>query len=115
MLANWAGIEFCLSVEKQERSFMRKFHADVWIISAATCPEDAPVSPVNRADFMPGPYDYEERVYLNCSRGPQLFRHCTYNPATDDYELQGSPYQCPGMLVVLTLCSLHHFTKQCRL
>jgi len=48
-----------------------------------------------------GPYNYTERIDMFCSQANGAnnftqYRFCTYNKATQAYELQGTPHECYG-------------------
>ena len=76
---------------------------DYWhllFISAATCPNDILGGGLqNQAAYKIGPYSYQEELDLNCTVATEFFqkrRNCVYNRGTDQYELQGSSYECGG-------------------
>ncbi|XP_060563936.1 uncharacterized protein LOC132723281, partial [Ruditapes philippinarum] len=67
------------------------------VCQAASCAETVPNVLQTRPVVESGPYNYGQRLTLQCTVGDNTFdkyRFCTYNPNTDDYEMQGSQYEC---------------------
>lgn len=80
---------------------------DIYIslLTDTQCTDDRPFNLVNEPVYASGPYNYTQRVEMFCSLAGGAFnftkyRFCTYNRASNRYELQGSPHECGGMLIL---------------